>query len=78
MELWIPITVAAAFFQNIRFMLQKHVKGRLSTFGTTFARFVWAAPLAILFVWALLQQRHDDPPGMTGAFFGFAALGGLA
>jgi len=27
MELWIPITIAAAFSQNLRFMLQKHLNG---------------------------------------------------
>jgi drug/metabolite transporter (DMT)-like permease len=77
MELWIPITIAAAFMQNLRFMLQKHVKGRLSTFGATFARFVWAAPLAALLVWTLLIQRGDSLPGVSATFFGFAALGGL-
>jgi drug/metabolite transporter (DMT)-like permease len=78
MELWIPITVAAAFFQNLRFMLQKNVKGRLSTFGATFARFVWAAPLAALLVWLLLEHRGDAPPGMTRAFLGFCLVGGVA
>jgi len=33
LELWIPITIAAAFFQNLRSALQKHLKGRLSTAG---------------------------------------------
>ena len=47
MELWIPITIAAAFSQNLRFMLQKHLKATgLSTGGATFARFLFAAPLA--------------------------------
>ena len=78
MELWIPITIAAAFMQNLRFMLQKHVRGQLSTFGATFARFVWAAPLAAGLVWALLHYRGGTLPGVSGTFFGFAALGGLA
>ena len=77
MELWIPITIAAAFMQNLRFMLQKHVRGRLSTFGATFARFVWAAPLAAGLVCALLLYRGDSLPAASGTFFGFAALGGL-
>ena len=29
MELWIPITLVAAFFQNLRSALQKHLKDRL-------------------------------------------------
>lgn len=78
MELWIPITIAAAFLQNLRFMLQKHVKGRLSTSGATFARFVWAAPLALSFVLSLSGLRGEGLPPMNAPFLGFAALGGLA
>ena len=45
MAVWIPITIAAAFIQNLRFMLQKHVRGAsLSTGGATFARFVFSFP----------------------------------
>jgi drug/metabolite transporter (DMT)-like permease len=77
MELWIPITIAAAFLQNLRFMLQKQVKGRLSTSGATFARFVWAAPLALAFVLALSSARGESPPPMNTTFLAYAALGGL-
>ena len=45
MELWIPVTLAAAFSQNLRNALQKTLKGRLSTWGATASRFVFAAPL---------------------------------
>jgi drug/metabolite transporter (DMT)-like permease len=77
MELWIPITIAAAFMQNLRFMLQKRAREHLSTLGATFARFVWAAPLAAGFVVALLAARGEALPQMNGTFLGFAALGGL-
>jgi len=43
MELWIAISIAAAFVQNLRFMLQKHLKGQLSSFGATYAEAVQAA-----------------------------------
>ena len=39
MELWIPITIAAAFLQNVRSTLQKYLKGRIGTTGATFVRF---------------------------------------
>ena len=78
MELWIPITLAAAFVQNIRFMLQKGLKGRLSTLGVTQARFVYGAPLAALTLWAILAWTERPLPGLTAAFFGFALWGGLA
>jgi hypothetical protein len=48
MELWIPITIAAAFLQNLRSALQKHIKGRLSTSGAAYARFLYAWPLALV------------------------------
>lgn len=78
MELWVLITIAAAFMQNIRFMLQKHLKGQLSTGGATFARFIWAAPLAGLLVFALQAGRAEPLPMTSAAFFGFATLGGVA
>ena len=38
-ELWIPITLAAALSQSLRLMLQKQLKiTHLSTAGATFAR----------------------------------------
>ncbi len=79
MDYWIPITLAAAFAQSLRFMLQKQLKStRLSTAGTTFARFVYSAPLvaviAILYANATGQGAPDIPP----AFWGYAALGGAS
>lgn len=43
-DLWIPITIAAALFQNIRSSLQKHLTGTLSTLGATYVRFFYAVP----------------------------------
>ncbi|MBZ0130501.1 MAG: DMT family transporter [Rhodobacteraceae bacterium] len=79
MELWIVISVAAAFAQNLRFMLQKHLKAtRLSTGGATFARFVFAAPLAVLLVGLLIGLGPYQLPGMTARFMFFAMVGGVA
>lgn len=49
MEAWISITILAAFFQNVRTALQKHLKGRLSTGGATYVRFFYGLPFAILY-----------------------------
>ena len=38
MELWIPITIAAAFLQNLRSAGQKHLKSVMGTSGATFVR----------------------------------------
>jgi drug/metabolite transporter (DMT)-like permease len=79
MALWIPITVAAAFFQNLRFMLQKHLRATsLTTAGATFSRFVFAAPLAIALVAIYSSVTGAAMPATGLRFFAFAAIGGLA
>lgn len=78
MELWIPITIAAAFFQNLRSALQKHLKGRLSNTGATFSRFAYAAPLAVLYVAALAALTGEALPRPHATFVAYAAVGGLA
>lgn len=78
MELWIPITVFAAFMQNVRSALQKHLKGRLSTSGATFTRFAFGAPFALLYVASLLVFGGYSVPDVSYAFYCYAAMGGLA
>ncbi len=46
MELWIPITIAAAFLQNIRSTVQRQLKGRLGAAGATIVRFLYGIPVA--------------------------------
>ncbi|GHF50642.1 DMT family transporter [Seohaeicola zhoushanensis] len=78
MSLWIPVTLAAAVFQTLRFMLQKLLSGsRLSVGGATFARFAYSAPLVIggLLAWSAISGR---PIPQVGAHFWiYAAIGGL-
>ena len=76
--LWIPITIAAAFLQNLRSMLQKAIKGRLSTSGAAYARFFYAWPLALLYVWGLSKFGGYALPTPNMTFFIYCALGGLA
>lgn len=78
MELWIPITIAAAFFQNLRSALQKHLKGQLSTSGATFARFLFAAPLAALYVAGLHELGGLAVPAVNPAFVAYFVVGGVA
>ena len=77
MELWVPITLGAAFFQNLRSALQKHLKGRLSTSGATFSRFAFAAPLAISYVLLLSTMGGFDLPTPNAAFVGYMMIGGV-
>jgi drug/metabolite transporter (DMT)-like permease len=77
-ELWVPITIFAAFCQNLRSALQKYLKGRLSTSGATFSRFLYAAPLAGLYVVGLATIAGYRLPQPNGTFLAYAAIGALA
>ena len=77
MELWIPITIAAAFLQNLRSAAQKHLKAVMGTTGATFVRFGFGFPFALAFVAVLHWFVGYDLPALNASFFGWAALGAL-
>ena len=78
MELWIPITLAAAFLQNLRSALQKHLKTSLSTAGATYVRLVFAVPLAVVYVAGLWEFGGYPLPEPGWAFLTYASVGGAA
>ncbi len=79
MELWVPITIAAAFLQNVRSALQKHLAGTgLSTGGATFVRFCYAAPLAAAYAWLLTRVLDAPLPPPNPRFVLFTLVGGTA
>lgn len=77
MELWIPITLVAAFLQNLRSAMQKHLKGVMGTTGATFVRFGFGVPFALAFVLALHLGAGYRLPQPNGTFFAWMALGGV-
>ncbi len=77
-ELWIPATIAAAFFQNIRSALQKHLTGSLSTAGATYVRFFYACPFALLYCWSLHEFGGLSWPTPSGLFLFYCLLGALS
>lgn len=79
MSLWIPVTLAAAVFQTLRFMLQKYLStARLSASGATFARFAYSAPLIVLALGIYLAAAGRPLPGLSATFWAYALSGGLA
>lgn len=77
-ELWIPVTIAAAFFQNLRSALQKYLKGRLSTSGASYVRFFYALPLAALYLVGLNTIGGLPLPSPNPTFVAYCMLGGLS
>lgn len=79
MSLWIPVTIAAASFQTVRFMLQKSLSTvKLTAAGATFARFAFSLPLALLGLVVAMQATGFSLPPLTGKFWLFAVIGGTA
>jgi drug/metabolite transporter (DMT)-like permease len=77
-EMWIPLTIAAAFFQNLRSAMQKHLKSRLGTAGATYVRFLYAAPFAVLYAWGLVAWGGFPVPEVTATFLLYCFLGGMS
>jgi len=78
MEAWILITIFAAFFQNVRTALQKSLKGRLSTGGATYVRFLYGAPFAFLYIIGITHFTDLQVPAPNLEFATYAVVGGLS
>ena len=79
MALWIPITLSAAAFQTVRFMLQKVLAtATLSAAGATFSRFLYSLP----FIWVLLAGYlwvgGAGLPEIGPGFWTFGLIGATA
>jgi uncharacterized membrane protein len=59
---WVPITIGAATAQAVRTALQRYLKGRLSTNGAAFTRFVFGLPLAAVYLSLLLAAGIGNVP----------------
>lgn len=77
-ELWIPITLVAGFFQNLRSAIQKQLKNRLSTVGAAYSRFVYALPVSLAYLVVLLLAGDFPLPEPNYRFFAFCLAGGIS
>ena len=77
MDLWIPLTLAAAFLQNLRSATQKHLKAVMGTTGATFVRFGFGLPFALLFLAVLAFSGSDSVPAPDGPFLFWVVVGAL-
>ena len=76
-ELWIPITIAAGFFQNLRSAIQKQLKDNLTTLGAAYSRFIYALPVAGIYLVAVLNTGEHPIPQPNTAFLWFCLAGGI-
>ena len=79
MSLWISLSLAAACFQTLRFMLQRQLSlNTLSASGTTFARFLYSAPIVAVLLAIYLSTSQQALPNLGLNFWIHGAVGGLA
>ena len=69
-DLWIIVTLLAAAFQTVRFMLQKVLAtGTLSAAGATFSRFLYSAPFILILLALYLTVTDQAVPDIAPAFW---------
>ena len=75
---WVLLSIAAAAFQTLRFMLQKQLSmGTLSAGGATLARFFYSAPFVATLAAGYWLWSGAEWPGYSGRFWAYALIGGL-
>ena len=65
---WIAFTLLAALSQSWRNAFQSKLSKDLSVAGTTLARFIFASPLALVYLIALYQWQSAPIPQFSGEF----------
>jgi drug/metabolite transporter (DMT)-like permease len=78
MELWVFITIFAAFFQTVRTALQKHLKVDLSTNAISFARFFYGFPWALAYIVFLIKSLNLPVPETDVGFWIYCFVAGIA
>lgn len=68
---WILFTILAAFSQAWRNAFQSRLSKTLNVTGVTLARFLWASPLALIYLYLLYQFEPAPLPTFTGYSYFF-------
>ncbi|MGF1701463.1 multidrug transporter [Photobacterium makurazakiensis] len=62
---WVLFTFFAAFCQSWRNALQSKLSKKLDIAGVTLARFIWASPLALVYLYGLYEWQPADIPNLS-------------
>lgn len=77
MDAWIPVTLLAALAQTARFGIMRQLKvTRLSSTGTTFARYVFVAPMAACLALIYGQAKGLGWPDASALFWVYVSVAG--
>lgn len=69
--MWILFTLLAAFMQAWRNAFQKQLSVDVPVLGVTLARFLYASPLAALYLWLLYLEPEAQLPAFSGQFYAY-------
>lgn len=69
--MWILFTLLAASMQAVRNACQKELSKDVPVLGVTLARFIYASPLAAVYLLALYQYQDAPSPTFSGKFAGY-------
>ncbi len=78
MEFWIVITLAAAFFQNLRSAVQKKLSGDIGALASAYSRFIFALPFALFYLFSLYAITDVQFPQPNSHFLLYILAGGSA
>lgn len=69
--MWILLTLLAAFMQAWRNAFQSQLSKEVSVAGVTLARFIWAGPIAAVYLASLYLWQDVGIPDFSDRFIGF-------
>ena len=78
LDLWVIITILAAFSQNLRSAFQKKLQNDLSDIGATNVRFLFGLPFAIIYFLFLHNSYEVTLTSIPKKFILFTILGGVS
>tara|TARA_A100001234_G_C12606778_1_gene377535 strand:- start:40 stop:942 length:903 start_codon:yes stop_codon:yes gene_type:complete len=78
LDLWVIITILAAFSQNLRSAFQKKLQNDLSDIGATNVRFLFGLPFAIIYFLFLHNSYEVTLTSIPNKFILFTILGGVS
>ena len=78
MQTWILITFCSAFLQNLRSVLQKHLKTKMGTTGATFVRFGFGVPFSLAYLGFQVFVLKDQLPTPNWSFAMWEVVGALS
>ena len=76
---WVLFTLMAAFTQAWRNAFQKQLSNTVDSFGVTLSRFIFAFPLALIYLWWLYDVKPiSDTVHFTSLYWIYIIIAALA